>query len=464
MKPVSPSQIDTYLTCPRKWALKYIGEIETPPNAYAQIGTDAHVEFEAWLLHGTAPTSEIVRSGLEYLPPPGTPGVETEQHFSFSYAGVGFHGFKDYRFFDAHRHLPVVGDHKTTGDLKWAKGRAELSTDPQALIYGVSELAEYPEATHVELRWTYHLRSGRRAKPEHHVFSREEIGSGFEERVLPPATEIVSLRGAAVESVPMDFSGCAKYGGCPFLGTHCFPTPNERLFSIMSQSYLDQLRAKMAQNGASPVAINPPEGAQVYPPPGAPPVEIVQTTVAPPGAGGYAQAVPITPPVAEPPAAPEAPKKGKGGRKKRQLAPAVAARQAEAAVQAPAPQAPPTPQADAAAPQAAPAGAAAAVATGPHQIAIVYVGCMPIRGPAALERQDGAELAMAAHEMLCAAEKVPHYKLVDFGKGPGLLAVYLERIILEFRPRAVFLARDSFAFADVAPVFEKFAEVVVRAV
>ena len=45
----SPSQLATFLECPRKWAWKYVAGKRTPANASAGLGTLIHKLLEQYL-------------------------------------------------------------------------------------------------------------------------------------------------------------------------------------------------------------------------------------------------------------------------------------------------------------------------------------------------------------------------------------------------------------------------------
>lgn len=126
---VSPSQLDTYLTCKRKWGFRYLDGIEAPPHRSAKVGTRVHEILETWLRDATPPVIDekmvidnheyfpgrIAMEAIPFLPPPG-PHLTLEQEFRNKH----WLGYKDVRYRAAENHV-VVMDHKTTSDLGWAK-------------------------------------------------------------------------------------------------------------------------------------------------------------------------------------------------------------------------------------------------------------------------------------------------------------------------------------------------------
>ena len=81
---ISPSQVETFDLCARKWAYNKIDRIPSPQNAAAALGEAAHKHRENWLIHGTPPpvddvfdkAAKLALVGLEHLPPPGKAMVE----------------------------------------------------------------------------------------------------------------------------------------------------------------------------------------------------------------------------------------------------------------------------------------------------------------------------------------------------------------------------------------------------
>jgi CRISPR/Cas system-associated exonuclease Cas4 (RecB family) len=160
---VSPSQLDTYLTCKRKWGFRYLDGIEAPPHRSAKVGTRVHEILETWLRDATPPVIDekmvidnheyfpgrIAMEAIPFLPPPG-PHLTLEQEFRNKH----WLGYKDVRYRAAENHV-VVMDHKTTSDLGWAKTPEDLAIDPQAIIYAKSEFDADPRVQIVDLAWTY---------------------------------------------------------------------------------------------------------------------------------------------------------------------------------------------------------------------------------------------------------------------------------------------------------------------
>jgi hypothetical protein len=73
----SPSQVDTFTLCNRKWWLNKIFGLEIPQHPSAALGQATHTELETYLEHGDPKVlGPIAKAGLEFLPKPGTVLIE----------------------------------------------------------------------------------------------------------------------------------------------------------------------------------------------------------------------------------------------------------------------------------------------------------------------------------------------------------------------------------------------------
>lgn len=297
---VSPSQIDTYQTCARKWGFRYLDGIEAPPHRSAQVGTRVHEILEAWLRNATPPdpSEELVLDGHTYLPgriateaipllPPPGPHLTLENKFRVGH----WLGQADVAYRAAHNHL-VVMDHKTTSSFAWSKTPEDLATDPQALVYAHVGFTEVPEADLCDLAWTYMLTSKPfKAKRVHLRVTREYI----EEAMRPLnhlASNLLAMRNSDMKGadLPPSPSACQKYGGCAYL-SRCNLTPEDLMRSVMSQSILEKLATgKINAAGAPAPNLTVPPPVIAAPPPPPPPPTTPDLTVPP------AVAVPRVPP------------------------------------------------------------------------------------------------------------------------------------------------------------------------
>jgi hypothetical protein len=133
---ISPSQIKRWRSCPRKSAFQLCTdhEPERGPIGGAELGSRCHEMAEAYMLHGTLPDEreefvdgkgkvhypgKIVKAALPMLPRPGTAEVETRVQFDVFSGRIDF------------REPGVIGDLKTTSNLKYALNEDTLPVDPQ---------------------------------------------------------------------------------------------------------------------------------------------------------------------------------------------------------------------------------------------------------------------------------------------------------------------------------------------
>ena len=287
---ISPTQVSTLEMCERKWGWGYIKKIKAPPNKFAQLGLDVHDVLEAFLRHGTAPDREtqvgaIAIPGLKYLPQPGAAVVEGKFLWELPTEDFDITGRIDWRDRASvvqdgvERRARIVelalagevvqiGDHKTTGDFKWAKTADDLREDVQAVVYA----AYYMHLMQVQAvlgRWVYY-RTRRTPKAlcvDWDITAAE--AAPVMARVYAAGRKMVEWhrQHPDVLDMPFDAKGCNAFGGCPYTEL-CNLTSRERLVSLMAQQSLkEKMEArKKAQAQAPAPAVNPPE-SQLAPDP-----------------------------------------------------------------------------------------------------------------------------------------------------------------------------------------------------
>lgn len=266
----SASQVSTFELCPRKWAFLKIEKLEDPPSRFAQFGTETHAHLEEWFKFNHLPpetkTGRCARAILRHLPPPQTPGIDIEHEIDVEIGGVPFKGFIDVRMLKRDPR-PLVSDHKTTGDLKWALAPEDLPNDVQATIYAhATMLDDRRQLDAVDLQWDYGTRDRARSLAVVRTVTRADITPRLERTAesVQVMRELYEQQTPALDIEP-DARGCEAYGGCPFRD-RCNLTPQERMRSIMSQETQSAFLAKLkAQKGNGAAArrdvgqINPPE-------------------------------------------------------------------------------------------------------------------------------------------------------------------------------------------------------------
>lgn len=496
---ISPSAIDTWRTCQRKWAYRYIGRLDSPPNASAALGTAVHATIENHVRgvayidatpHPYGPTpGQIASQALAYLPPRV---LAVEQRFAFRAdvygnidpAGeVELNGLIDLVGEDEAEGGAFVNDWKTTKDFRYAKTPEVLAQDPQAIIYAAAwEIAT--GAAYTRGRWTYLHTGLRGARPSRFAISGR--------RALPMLSNdfrgIVHARRNWTDptQAPTNLSACKAYGGCAYLQICQGGVPIEALLAQgkflkdhekirkevtvnMNQIDMNSIFSQVMGGGAPAQGGSAPAQAPAQAPPQyAPPAPTMPATPFP---GAPAYAPPQAPPQNAPPQAGSA------------LPPSVFAAlnggaQAPAQAQAPTPapvQAQGTPSFPySLTPTAAPVQAAATPAPVQAQAPaafspgsrkngagfLLYVNAIPIGRDVAY----ASTMIEKASETL-RAQGVAHYKLVDFGKGVGALCQALEPILAQHDPqKPIVLLLDGNGTRDALDTFLSYAGAVVRGV
>lgn len=299
----SPTDVDIYELCPRKWAFAWINGLRPPKHPSALKGIKVHKHLELWLKKRVPPggneEARVAQVMLPHLPPPHLvdPG-NVELNAGIVLGGVRFAIAIDL-FMPELEPLPVVYDHKSTSSFDWCLSPDTMDQDIQATLYAAWAMVT-SRRDRVAVQWTYGRTKG--APLAHPV--RAELGAGQItgrlERTVRSAREMQLIleqvpRGRALDVVH-DPGACDAYGGCPFQEL-CNLTPEERLRAIMSQgtvreNYLERLRSRKQNGaGASPGQVNPDP---------VPPQQPAQ----------QAQAAPPPAQQATPPAAPAAPAGG----------------------------------------------------------------------------------------------------------------------------------------------------------
>lgn len=421
----SPTQISTYIECPRKWAWRRIAKIYEPPNASAALGTETHALLEKYLTDGTMPdhvahpvAAKVASSGLHLLPTPGTEGMLLERQFRFQSPRTHYvyNGLKDVEIapgvpvvtLGADGSAPIVIDHKTTSSIDaYAKSADDLLYDPQAIIYAIDSMARF-ESRRVDLRWVYYQTKG----VNRSYVTSQRIESSHAAKVFETIEQVASEAASALDLglQPLDLepnpSACNAYGGCPHRH-RCNLKPSDQARSRMSNSLIASLRARVQSTVPAAVVTEvPAAGAIVVSPPEATPAEPEAPQTLPSWATAEVdplKAAPkakVNPPEAEePPAAVVAEAPAEKPKRRRRVEASITAE-------------------DAASLKTELEEARDAVCGGACKGFTLYVDCMPIGKPAKLV----SSFFEKANKDVEEVHKVPDYRLVDYGKGAPLFA------------------------------------------
>lgn len=479
---VSPSQVETYLACPRKWAWKSIEKVEGPQGEGAKLGDLVHKQQERYFAglsyeftnEDGSPNvaAEIAASGLQHYPEPGHPGMKVERELKFARGPFTFVGRIDL-WVPEWNGLATVIDHKTTSSFRWLKTEDVLRWDPQAIVYGEEALLE-SRAEAVRLKWVYlRTKGGRASEATEIVWTREDSERAFPvlEEVAHEMRAIKKSGKRALELAPVP-STCEAYGGCPYQHL-CNLTPKERMQSLMSNGSLlaslreraqntDATEAKAPKELPSEVRVNPPESTIE-----APPIE-AEKKVAADAATEAAEASEA--PAAkdaeekkdfpeEKPTDPEMPVAKKRGRPRKNVTPAEAKAEFDKARENVVELHSELLSRLAGAKKEVDATAAEVVevrAETEEEPLHLFVDCIPLH----VEFRSAASIVEEAHADVRKALEVADYRFVPYGQGAGALSSR----VAELARGCVFLDTRAPESAVVLSVLEAKAKLIVRGI
>ncbi len=425
---ISKTQLESFRNCERKWGWYYLERLRSS-NRYAQLGIEVHELLENWLRHGIAPSgpnAAIADAGLHLIPAPQSPHTMVESEIFFIDPVVGWYrGFADWIEPPEARDdgIPVVGDHKTTGNFRWALKPEDLQTDIQACIYARATMSLFG-TDKCRLRWVYYRTKGKPAsRLVETVITLEQVEKVFRETIHPIATRLQNSLLLPVLELEANVKSCSLYGGCSYR-SNCNLDANSRFLSLMAKSsLLSRIKAKAAAPSAEPEPAPETEDA-------------AKTTAS------------INPP------------KPKGGSLMDKVSKKKAAKASPKASSSPA---------KAAAPASAPSKAKAKetpkkVQEEPPAAAgsvILCLGCVPMGVP----YTDGRAIVRKVATLLEAELDLPDYRLADYGKGTAMLGAGVRRYLAQ-NPLSgfVFLDMRCDEGKHTVSAFEDAATIVVRGV
>lgn len=420
---ISPTQIETWNLCKRKFAFTYLCGLARPASGRSQlIGISLHNRTENYLKTGqldySSKTPEeqlaagLLSTLLPFLPPVGTP---SEQKLTFDLGGVRFSGKFDW--FEAT--TPEVGDLKTTSDFSWMKSVETLQKDTQSNLYAYGAAEHFNvDKRKIKGRWVYVRTKG---KP---VAREQKFTPDFSalDKIVLDGHNIVKAWSVAKpkgqvdiklgNEFPANTAACRTFGGCPFAGNECNVSPMQRLIGLAKKEKeqvqnFDELIAGLkganttetvknaqpttevtAQVDLATLGINPPLPAQE-------PAKVVQHLTSPPEAVAPEEPVPATVRSQSNPAAVGTePQKAKRGRPRKNP---------EATVQL--------------------------VDDPTKPIGILYIGCRPDN----YQGEEADIIFQSARGEINEKMGVEDYRFIDY-KGNGVLLACVEERIKALRP------------------------------
>jgi hypothetical protein len=313
---LSPSQIDTFRSCARKWGFrKLAGQVEAETKAQAA-GKEIHDMLEKYALTGELPDRATVKFStpvwrtIPYLPKPD-PAHRCEQHMRLNLVGgITIHGYPDL--------MPAQGgvvDYKTvsvrTVAFEFAHTPETLMADTQVAIYGFYALTKHPlystAPSDVKLtigfKWIYIERARPFRVRVVEITLNEDQLSASMEGIRATAEKMLGYKRAAAEksgqdklayvneAIPANSEFCGAYGGCPhaaICAAYVMPSKEKENMSDVNaiQARIAEMNAKKkGGRGTSPATDNVPTVTQArttrQPDPINPPIEDMEAGTVP---------------------------------------------------------------------------------------------------------------------------------------------------------------------------------------
>lgn len=279
----SPSQVDTFTLCNRKWWFNKIMGLEIPQHPSAALGEKVHKELENYLEHGDPKVlGPIAKAGLSFLPTPGTVLIEYDlSALGLTAAGLPALGRID--CLNLRSEPPEVIDHKTIGNIDYAKTNEELAKNVQMTVYARAATVELermgvptPDVVRVS-HIAYQTKGSPVARKASADLTQERIArnwSGIDAKVREMKDVALAL---SPDRVTPTKSACDAFGGCHFRDrcralnavSHINPTPTPNGDTVPDP----KANPLLARLGVKTKAASEAEAA--------PPVEPVESAPAP---------------------------------------------------------------------------------------------------------------------------------------------------------------------------------------
>lgn len=273
---VSPSAIDTWNLCPRRWGFRRLDGIPEPPAPWLDLGLGVHAQHERRYIHGTpydltTREGQLADAAIAALPDAhgfepggdadGVIHVEFEQIISVDGLRVG--GKLD--LLHETRPVPAVYDHKTGKPRYFKLEREALLAHPQAPTY--ARIASVVcGAEEVDLRWNYVSTQG---APRLHKSWHRVTAAEAEKRVRVHLPVVEAIYDAASRfdtalELPYKPESCYAYGRQCHYASRC---SINKLEAIMGQP--NPFAQGVAAAASKPNPFKTAAAAPAAPPPAA---------------------------------------------------------------------------------------------------------------------------------------------------------------------------------------------------
>jgi hypothetical protein len=472
---ISSSAYSKFYSCEHKWGLYAIAQVPQTEKRSTEVGKQAHAYLEDWLVFAKVPPAtplgmRMLDSGvLEHFPQPKAQGLRSEGVFAFGACltdniedMVVFWGYKDVELDD------LVQDLKSTSDLCWAKTPEELLEDPQATIYAMDNLL-LTGRREARCRWVYFTTKGPVACKHVEVTFTFDKALDNVARIYEAAlrmSRILRDGDTTVEDLPRNPLHCGEFGGCDYLPLcknkmragaaflaqrHQSKLEQERKKGEEQyMNALEKVKAKLAQSGVQvpanlpkqPVSPAPSPAPAASPTPAKPPLPALSSAK-----GRLAAAVAAAAGTAKPaePARGVVPPDAPTPRATEEEEGEVLEQEAEEVVAPSPPPPPPAAPSRAKGSKKAPSVPSAPVAAQEKQSSFDYwpealdgftllVDVKVLSGP---YPEDASTLVHIARQKVEKEAGMP-VGLIDYGRGPALVAAQLDEDLVANPPKGVF--------------------------
>jgi len=248
----SASSIDKFLTCPRKWWLRYVLGQRGDETEAMRHGTMVHKDIEDYYNKKTKLTSlEAIEARSQDLLPERSRVIAVEakaEDLGLTLHGLDFLGFLDLLYLDDDGKLAII-DWKTRSSFSYAPDAVELLDDTQATLYAwvafeiMEQDDEIPTSDTVKFSHVNMIRvdgkSGRnspRSMRSTTIFKRDRVYGWINGQCKTIIGEIQACAALAhPREVKQEKGSCFKYGPCeyksdpikPLRGRSCYDIPYE---------------------------------------------------------------------------------------------------------------------------------------------------------------------------------------------------------------------------------------------
>jgi hypothetical protein len=231
---ISPTGAQSFLDCPRQWALRYLCKIRQPPTEATELGSKTHdlvdnVYKNNQPISDGSKAAQMAKELITVLPPPNS------WIFSESVYYIEVEHKESKVFFTARIDLldfaqNIVFDHKTTGNFKWAKTPITLQSDLQAIVYSV--IAKLLGMENPSVQWSYVIKTG---KPRTQLVRTaiENLRLKWQ-KIVELGQYLTYLRYNVLDyrDYPQQVTACDNYGGCYYLEKYCTIGARDRIISM----------------------------------------------------------------------------------------------------------------------------------------------------------------------------------------------------------------------------------------